>query len=144
VEIVHEWTLKIMMKWYCYSRELLTFVEVRWLITRFVIVGILMGIVILFGIIKLNQSIDNFPESRPPNMLAAENNFLRQHLNLISARADKLEVLTKQLNERSDNLHLLFHRTIVGDTVSRLMHVAKVFKSQPLIPVAKVSGMDFN
>jgi hypothetical protein len=132
------------MKRYFYSIELLTFVEAKWLITKFVIGGILMGVVILFSVVKLHQSIDDVPGPRPTNTLAAENNFLKQQVNLISPRVNKLEMQTMQLNELDNNLHMLLHRNIVGDTISSLMHAAKEFKPQPLVSAAKVSALDFN
>jgi hypothetical protein len=126
------------MKLYSYSSKLLTFVEMKWVIAKFVTVGVLIWIVILFGIIELNQSVGFALGSRSPITLASENNFLRQQVSLISPRVSKLEIQAAQLNERANNLHLLLHGgKIVGDTVSRFMNAAKEFKPKSLILAAK-------
>jgi hypothetical protein len=95
------------VKLYSYSIELLTFVEAKWVIAKFAISGILIGTIILFGVIKLNQSVGNVLGSRSANTLAAENNFLRQQVSLISPRVSKLEMQARQLNERANEFHML-------------------------------------
>ncbi len=126
------------MKLYSYSSELLTFVETKWVIVKYAISGILIGIIIVFGVVKLNQSAGNALGSRSVKTLAAENNFLRQQVSLISPRVGKLEMQTRQLNERANNLHRLFEGPkIVADTVSSFTNTAKEFKFQSLILAAK-------
>jgi hypothetical protein len=114
------------VKLYSYSSELHAFVEATWAIAKFVTGGILVGTVILFGVITLNQSEGNALGSRPANTLAAENDFLRQQLSLISPRVSKLEMQARQLNERANTLHmLLLRRKIVGDTVLSFANATK-------------------
>ena len=126
------------MKLYSYSSKLLTFVEAKWVILKFTTVGALMGIVILFGITELNQSVGFALGSHSASRLASENNFLRQQVNQISPRVSMLEMQAKQLNERADNLHLLHHSgKIVGDTVSKFTNVTKEFQSKSLILASK-------
>ena len=126
------------MKLYSYSSELLTFVESKWVIAKFATCGILMGIVILFGAIKMNQSVGSVIGSRSTNTLTSDNNFLRQQISLISARTNKLEMQVKQLNERANTLHMfLSRRKIVEDSVASLTNLAKVEKLHPLIFAAQ-------
>jgi hypothetical protein len=126
------------MKLYSYSSELLTFVEAKWVIAKFATGGILIGTVILFGVIKLNQSVGNALGPRSVNTLAAENNFLRQQVSLISPRVSKLEMQARQLNECANKLHMLLQGgKVVGDTVSSFTNATKGFKLQSLIPAAK-------
>jgi hypothetical protein len=97
-----------------------------------------MGIAIIFGAIKLNQSIGSVSGYSPTSTLAAENNFLQQQVSLISTRARKLELQVKQLKERADTLHnLLPHRKNIGETVSSFTNVSKEFKLQAMIPMEK-------
>jgi hypothetical protein len=126
------------MKLYSYSSELLTFVEVKWVNTKFVIAGILLGIVILLGLINLNQSIGNTLGSRSANTLVAENNFLRYQANLISPRVSKIEMQASQLNEVANEFHMLLpYRKIVGNTVTSFTDATQGFKLQSLIPAEK-------
>jgi hypothetical protein len=128
------------MKLYSYSSKLLTFVETKWVIAKFVTVGVLVWIVILFGVIELNQSVGFALGSRSPSTLMAENNFLRQQVSFISPRVSKMEMQATQLNERANNLHLLLHNgKIIGDTVSRFTNATKEFKPQSLILAMKSS-----
>jgi len=107
------------VKLYSYSSELHTIVEAKWAIAKFATSGILLGTFILFGVITLNQPVDDIVGSRSANTLRAENNFLRQQVSLISPRVSKMEMHAKQLNERANKLHILLpYRKIVGDTVS--------------------------
>jgi hypothetical protein len=122
------------MKLYAYSVELSTFVEAKWAIVKFTIVGVILVLVIAFGIMKLNQ---------PPalvyervNTLPAENDYLRQQVNLLSLRTGSLETEAGQLNERSDRLKLLLYsRKIAMDTVSRFSNAVQ--KSDMSIPGEK-------
>jgi hypothetical protein len=126
------------MKLYSYSSGLLTFVEAKWVIAKFAISGILIGIIILFGVIKLNQSVGSVVGSRSANTLTADNNFLRQQVSLILSRVSKLEMQARQLNERANKLHMLLPcRKIVGDTVSSFTNATKGFKFESLIPAEK-------
>jgi hypothetical protein len=126
------------MKLYSYSSKLLALVEARWIKGKFATVGILIGIVIPFGIMKLNQSVGLAPGSRSASTLAAENRYLQQQKNFISYRASKLEMQATQLHERADHLHQLLHSgKIVGDPGSRFTIAAKEVKHHSLILAAK-------
>ena len=132
------WKVKGAMKRYSYSSDLLELVEAKWVIVKYAISGILIGIVISFGVIKLNQSVGNALGFHSTNTLASENNFLRQQLSLISPGVSKLEMQTRQLNERANELHMLLpRRKIVGETVLKLTNATKEFKSQSLILAMK-------
>ena len=132
------WTVEDTVKLYSYSSELLTFVEVKWAIAKFATSGILIGTVILFGAIKLNQSVGYALESRSANTLAAENNFLRQQVSLISPRVSKLEMQASQLNERGNKLHMFLHRRkIVGNMVSSFTNATIWLELQSFIPAEK-------
>jgi hypothetical protein len=133
------------MKLYSYSCKLLTFVEARWIKSKFAAFGILIGIIIPFSIVKMNQSNGYSLESRSANTLSAENNFLRQQVNQISLSVSKMEMQATQLNERSNDLHLLLQNDkIIGDTVSRFTIAANEFKHQPLILATKSFPLDCN
>jgi hypothetical protein len=126
------------VKLYSYSSELLTFVEAKWVIAKFAIGGILIGIIILFGVIKLNQSVGSAVGSRSANTLAAENNFLRQQVSLILPRVSKMEMQARQLNEHANKLHMLLPcRKIVGGTVSSFTNATNGLKPQSLISAAR-------
>jgi hypothetical protein len=126
------------VKLYSYSSELRTLVEAKGIIAKSAIGGILIGVIILFGVMKLNQSSGNALGSRSANTLVAENNFLRQQVSLISLLVSKMEMQARQLNERANKLHMLLpYRKIVGDTVSSFTDATNGLKPQSLIPSAR-------
>jgi hypothetical protein len=126
------------VKLYSYSSERHTFVEAKWATPKFATVGILMGTVILFGVITLNQSVGNALGSRSANTLATENDILRQQVSLISSRVSKLEMQARQSRERANKLQMLLHRRkIAGDTVSSFTNANEGFKLQSAILAAK-------
>ncbi len=120
------------MKLYSYSTELLTFVESKWTKTKFAVCGILIGTIIFFGFIKLDQSVGNVLGSHSANRLAAENEFLRQEIRLISPRVSKLETQARQLGDHAGKLQIL----IAEDTLSRFIYATKGSELQSLIPLA--------
>jgi hypothetical protein len=65
------------MKLYSYSREVHTFVEAKWITAKCTTAGIIIGTIVLFGVIKLNQSVDQAFGFHSANTLAAENDLLR-------------------------------------------------------------------
>jgi len=126
------------MKLYSYSGKMLTFVEAKWFKAKFATVGIFIGIVIPFGIMKLNQPVSFTLGFRSTSTLTAENNFLQQQVSFISPRVSKFEMQTIRLNERANNLHRLLHNNkIMEDTVLRFKNVTKEFKHQSMIFAAK-------
>jgi hypothetical protein len=92
--------------------------------------GLLIGSIIFFGFIKLDQSVGNVLGSRSANALAAENAFLHQQVSLITSRVIKLEMQAMQLDEHADKLQVL----IAGDTLSRFIFATKRSEVQSLIP----------
>ena len=126
------------MRLYSYSSKLLVLVEKKWIIAKFTTAGIFIGIVIPFGIMKLNQPVRFTLGLCSTSTLAAENNFLSQQVRFISPRVSKMEMQATQLNDRANNLHLLLHNSKnVRDTVSRLINTTKEFKRQSLILATK-------
>jgi hypothetical protein len=126
------------VKLYSYSNDLIKFVEAKWIIARYAMSGILMGTIIFFGVIELNQSIGNPLRYRSANTLAADNRFLRQQVSLISPRVSKLEMQTRKINEHATILHtLLRNRKIAGDTASSFTNAANGLKPQLLITAAR-------
>jgi hypothetical protein len=126
------------VKLYSYSSKLLTFVEAKWIKAKFAAAGILIGIIIPFGIIKLDQSVSFALGSRSASTLASENNFLRHQVHVITYRVSKFEMQAAQLNERADKLHFLLHDSrILGDTASRFKRADKEIKHQSLIRATK-------
>lgn len=126
------------MKLYSYSSELLTFVDAKWTLAKFAAGGILLGSLLLFGVVKLNQSVADTPGTHSANALTAENDILRQQLDLISPRVSKLETQAEELKERANGLHkLLQRRKIVRGTVLSFTNATEVSKLQPLMAAAK-------
>jgi hypothetical protein len=120
---------------YTYSNKLHTYVEIKWVVTKFAIGGILVGIILL-GVIRLNQSVSRALGSRLTETLATENQILRGTLSLISPRVNELEMQAVQLNEKVSKLHaLLDRRLIVRDTAWRFTNVTKVTKPRFVNPV---------
>ena len=123
------------MRLYSYSNKLHMFVEAKWVKPRFVIGGILLGIIFL-GVVRLNQSSAQVIGSRSAKTLAAENQILRSQLILISPRVNALEMQAKQFDEWVNKLHaVLDRRTIVRDSAWRFADAITVTKLKPVIPV---------
>jgi len=126
-----------MVKLYSYSSELLTFVEAKWAKSKLAAYAILVGTIIFYGFIKLDQSVGDAIGSRSANALVLENKFLRQQINVISPRVSKLEIHAKQLVERDSKLRsLLLRRTVAGDTISDFTYTTKEADIQSSAPVA--------
>jgi hypothetical protein len=126
------------LKLYTYSSELLTFVDADWAKAKFTTCGILIGAVLFFGFMKLNQSGGTSTASRSAVTLAAENDLLRSRLSLISPRVSNLEMQTARFNERINNLLVVLRRSrAVGDEVSLFMNVNKEIKPQSVIPTVR-------
>ena len=129
------------VKLYSYSSKSLNFVDARWTKAKFIIVGIIIGIIILFCAIEPDQSVAKAFGYYSTNTLAAENNFLRNQVSFISARVSRLEIQATQLNEHADNLYQILHGSkIAGDTVPKSTNTAKLFKLQPLLYAEKSSS----
>jgi TolA-binding protein len=126
------------MKLYFYSSQLLTFVDAKWTLAKFAAGGILLGTLLLLGVVKLNQSVADTLGSHSANALTAENDILRQQLNLVSPHVTKLETQAEELKERANELHkLLQRRKILRGTVMSLTNATEVSKRRSLMAAAK-------
>jgi len=126
-----------MVKLYSYSSKLLNFVEAKWFTAKFGIAGIIIGIIILFGAIKLNQSVGKAFGFQSTSTLTAENNFLRHQVRSISARVSKMEMQATQLDNYTDNLDLFLHGgKIAGDTIPGFTNTIKSLELQPFVYAA--------
>ena len=133
---VEKWENKVRL--YSYSKKLHMFVEAKWVMTKFAIGGIIMGVVLL-GVIRLSQSVANARGSRSVESLVAENQILRRQLTLISPRVNELEMQARQLDERVNNFRALLNSSmIVKDTAWRFRNVTPGAKSQYVISVARI------
>jgi prophage DNA circulation protein len=125
------------MKLYSSSGNVFKTVEAKWVIIKYGIGGILLGAIILFGVMKLNQSEANAHESRSASTLEAENNFLRQQVSLISDQMKKMEMQAEQLRERANRLDMLLHgSTMERDTASSFTKAAGGLKPRSSIYAA--------
>jgi hypothetical protein len=128
---------EIVKKLYSYSSEGHAIAGATWVRTKLAIGGILVGILLLFGFIKLDQSVGITPQSGPSTALAAENVILQRQISLISNRLSKTEMQAEQLLERSNELRILFHRReFAGDTVQGLTNAITGLEPRVLIPKA--------
>ena len=126
------------MKLYFYSGQVLTFVDAKWTLAKFAAGGILLGILLLFGVVKLNQSVADTLGTHSANALAAENNVLRQQLSLISPRVSKLETQAEELKERATGLRKLLQRhKIVRGTALSFTIATDGPKLRPLMAAAR-------
>lgn len=127
------------MKLYSYSSDLLKFVETKWALAKFAVGGILLGTLVLFGVVKMNQSVADTLAAHSANALSAENDILRQQLNLISPRVSNLEIQAERLKERGKGFHeLLERRQNARDTVLSFTSVTNGLRTVSLISAAKI------
>ncbi len=128
------------MKLYYYSNKLLKFAEVKWFTAKYTIGGILIGFIVFFGIIKMDQSVGKALGVESTNNLTAENNFLRYQVSFISTKVNKLEMRAAQLDKHADNLNLLLHGgKITMDTIPGFTSKERSFKLHPLVYAVKSS-----
>jgi hypothetical protein len=95
---------------YYYPGPSVTVVKATWVLTRFVTIGIVIGTLILFGVVKLNESVADTIEAGSMNALKAENVILRQQITLIAPRLTRVEAQADQLRERTNGLHKLLRK----------------------------------
>jgi hypothetical protein len=123
---------------YSYSSESLTFVEAKWTLAKLATGGILMGVILLFAFMELNQSVGNAIGSRSTTALKTENSILRQQMSLIAPRVSKLEARAVQLEGRANELHKLLRRhRSVRHVASSFKNAAEGSKKQSLMAAAK-------
>jgi hypothetical protein len=113
-------------------------VEAKWTVVKFMSGGVLIGTIFLFGFMELNQSVENTVGTRSANSLSAENDILRQQIDLIAPRLKKLEAQAGQLRDRSDELQKhLDQRQLVGDTIVRIPKATTGSKLLSLVASSK-------
>lgn len=105
------------MKLYYYSSELHTYVEAKWVRTKVITGGILVGIIMLFGFAALNQS----SWSRSADTLHGRNEILQLRVSVAAQQLNELEMLARQLRERADNASTI--RVTHGDDGKLPLHV---------------------
>ena len=126
------------VKVYTYSSELRSYVEVKWARVKFATGGILVGVVIFFGVFVVDQSAGGAVMSRPAHALVVENEMLRRQLSSISPRVSWLEMQVRQSQERANELSMLLHRRkITGDTVSSFTNAPRGSRLRSAILAAK-------
>lgn len=110
------------MRLYFYSTKSHTFGAVKWAMAKLFTGGVLVGSIIFFGLLKMNQFGSNTTGVHSANTLAAENDILRQQLNVLAPRVSELEMQAGQLHERANHIQMLLDRSeAVGNVFSGLM-----------------------
>ena len=105
---------------------------------KFAASGVLIGIIIIFGIIKTNESVGNALGTRLAATLAAENMMMRQQLIQISPRVSKLELRAGHLSEDAEILHMRLPRQKISeDTVSSFANAINGLKYRSYISTVK-------
>ena len=131
------------VKVYTYSSELRSYVEVKWARVKFATGGILVGVVIFFGVFVVDQSAGGAVMSRPAHTLVVENEMLRRQLSSISPRVSWLEMQVRQSQERADELSVLLNCSkIAGGTDSSFRNTVKGSGLRSAILAAKSSSLD--
>lgn len=110
------------MRLYFYSNKSHSFVAVKWGMAKLFTGGVLVGSIMFFGLLKMNQSGSSTTGAHSANTLAAENDILRQQLNVLAPRMNDLEMQAGQLHERANRIQMLLDRSeAVGNVFSALM-----------------------
>jgi hypothetical protein len=123
---------------YYYSGSLLTVVRVKWAFAKFVVGGVFVGSLLLFGVVKLHQSVADTIGTDSTNALKAENAVLRQQISLIAPSVTRLELQADLLRERTNGLHkLLQRRKNVRDTVSSFTKATELSSFRSSMAVAR-------
>ena len=124
-----------MMRLYYYSSERMTLTEAKWIRSKLALRAILIGCIIFFGFVKLNQYAGVTAGAHFAKTLESENEVLRQELSVMSPRIEKLDRLTRQLNDHANKLSVLLSRPgFVVDTVSLSLYQAKRAAANSLTP----------
>jgi murein DD-endopeptidase MepM/ murein hydrolase activator NlpD len=96
-------------KLYRFSRESLTFHEARWTRTRHLISGLLLGVVIFYSLLAVNQyygDVLGFGIIQN-NSLVNENRVLQNHLQYLTQRLDGIQKQLRLLGNKGNELRLL-------------------------------------
>jgi hypothetical protein len=94
---------------YTFSRDTLTFQELKWGRTRLLAWGLVAGIALLLGALEINQRTGDrwslgFTRT---NLMKQENRVLRQQLQMVTHRIQQLEGRLAELNDHGNHLRLL-------------------------------------
>ena len=117
------------MKLYYYSSEFVTMTEAKWIIAKFFAYGILIGVIIFFSLVKLDQSFPNASEAHSVNALVLENKILQQQLSLLLPQVNTMELQSRQLYERAGVLNILLNkRKSILDTIPNIIVANNGFK----------------
>lgn len=110
------------MRLFFYSNKSHTYVEVKRAIAKLFTGGVLVGSIMFFGLLKMNQFGSNTTGVHSAITLAAENDILRQQLNVLAPRVNELEMQAGQLHECANRIQMLLDRSeAVGNVFSDLM-----------------------
>ncbi len=94
---------------YTFSRDTLTFRELRWGRTRLLAWGLVVGVALLLGAMELNERTGDrwslgFTRT---SLMKQENRVLRQQLQMVTGRIELLEARLAELNSHGNHLRLL-------------------------------------
>ena len=98
------------MKRYYYSSALLTVVRAKWTFTTSALLGLFIGTLLLFGVMRINHSVEIILVPKEANTLDLENEILRQQISLIAPRITRAEAQADLLVKRANELNMLFQR----------------------------------
>jgi hypothetical protein len=127
-----------MMKLYSYSGVSFKIVESKWALARSAAVGIFLGVLLLLAVVVVNQSVADAIGAHSTNALIAENEILRQQLNLIAPRVNNLEIQAERLKERAKGLHKLLQRhKSARDSVLSFTNATNALRIHSLVAAAK-------
>lgn len=119
------------MKLYYYSSEFVTVKEAKGIIAQFFLYGIIIGTVVFFGFMMLDQSVDHAFGSHTANALVMENTMLKKQLVQLSPLVNMMEIQQRELFDRDGVLQILLHnRRISGDSISRFSPAINGFMVQ--------------
>jgi murein DD-endopeptidase MepM/ murein hydrolase activator NlpD len=96
-------------KLYYFSQRTLTFVEAKWFKTKFALLSVMLGMVLLAVVFEVNQALDDVLGLgiQRRSVLAAENALLRDQMRLIAGRLEALQKRLVDLHEQGNSLRLL-------------------------------------
>ena len=119
------------MKLYAYSNELIELVDAKWITIKFALLGILVGSIVFFTVLKLNHSSEKIFRSHLANTFETENYILQEQVNQLTPQVYSLKMQTAHLIVRSGKLDkLLFRSMINSETDSGFNVKAKTFRFQ--------------
>jgi murein DD-endopeptidase MepM/ murein hydrolase activator NlpD len=96
-------------KLYRFSIDSLSFHEARWTRTRFIMSGVLLGMILFFALVILNQYFGDMLgfSTIQNNSLANENRVLQNQLQYMTQRFDAIQNQLRLLGEKGNELRLM-------------------------------------